>query len=116
MMRASSTPMSAFTFFREYNANQRQTARSACVASHQLRTQTHTSYKGVAMSGDDLRAHILHTFEAIVSTLKHWFEAISSRFSHHEHDREYIRTVPGSTVVRETDQQHVIDLFGESIH
>jgi hypothetical protein len=48
------------------------------------------------MSGDDLRAHIPHTFEEIVSTLKHWIEAIASRFSHREHDREYIRTVPGS--------------------
>lgn len=67
------------------------------------------------MSGDDLRAHTLHTFEAITSTLKHWFEAMSSRLSHREHDREYIRTVPGSTVVSQTDQQHVVDLFGESI-
>lgn len=67
------------------------------------------------MSGDDLRTHILHTFEAIASTVKHWFEAMSSRLSHREHDREYIRTVSGSTVVSETDQQHVADLFGESI-
>ena len=67
------------------------------------------------MSGDDLRAHILHTFEATASTLKHWFEAMSSRLSHREYDREHIRTVPGSTVVSQTDQQHVVDFFGESI-
>jgi uncharacterized protein (TIGR02271 family) len=67
------------------------------------------------MNGDDLRAHILHTFEAIVSTLKHWFEAIASRFSHREHDREYIRTIPGSSVESDIDPQHVVDLFGESI-
>jgi uncharacterized protein (TIGR02271 family) len=67
------------------------------------------------MNGDDLRAHILHTFEAIVSTLKRWFEAIASRFSHREHDREYIRTIPGSSVESDIDPQHVVDLFGESI-
>jgi uncharacterized protein (TIGR02271 family) len=67
------------------------------------------------MSGDDLLARIQHTFEAIASALKHWFEALSARLSHPEHDREYIRTVPGSTVVSDVDQQHVIDLFGESI-
>ena len=67
------------------------------------------------MSSDDLRANILHTFEAIVSTLKHWFEPVSSRLWHREHDREHIRTVPGSTVVSDIDQQQVVDLFGESI-
>src|SRR6185437_15581868 len=56
-----------------------------------------------------------HTFEAIASALKNWFEALSARLSHPEHDREYIRTVPGSAVVSDVDQQHVIDLFGESI-
>jgi len=67
------------------------------------------------MTGDELRANILHTFEAIVSTLKHWFGVIASGFSDREHDREYIRTVPGSMDVSEIDQQHVVDLFGESI-
>lgn len=67
------------------------------------------------MNGNGLHAYILHTFEAIVSRLKHWFEAIASRFSHREHDREYIRTVPGSSIVSDIDQQHVVDLFGESI-
>jgi uncharacterized protein (TIGR02271 family) len=67
------------------------------------------------MSGDDLRATIVHTFEAIVSALGRWVDALSSRFAHRRHDREYISTVPGSTVASNIDQQHVVDLFGESL-
>src|SRR5689334_7888593 len=111
-MRRRPMAMSTSAIFRKYHRDL-QTDRWCSLHLISYARKLTPDTKESSMSADDLRAEILRTFEAIASALKDWFKAISSRFAHREHDREYVRTVPGSTVESDINQQHVVDLFGE---
>jgi uncharacterized protein (TIGR02271 family) len=67
------------------------------------------------MTGDELRLKFLHVMQAILAWIEGMSTKIERAFSSGHSEREHIRTVPGSTAVSDGEQQHVIDLFGESI-
>jgi uncharacterized protein (TIGR02271 family) len=67
------------------------------------------------MSGDELRLKFLHGMQAMLAWIQGTSTKIERAFASHDSQREQIRTVPGSTAVSDSEQQHVIDLFGESI-
>jgi uncharacterized protein (TIGR02271 family) len=70
------------------------------------------------MSADQLQLRFVRILSAIVSALQSFPKKIASLYETYpeEGSEQEIRTVPGSVVVSDRDRQHVIDLFGESIH
>lgn len=67
------------------------------------------------MSGDQLRLKFLHVMQSVLAWIQSMSTKLESAFDSPRPQREQIRTVPGSGVADDGEQQHVIDLFGESI-
>ena len=67
------------------------------------------------MSGDELRLKFLHVMQTILAWIQGMSAKVENVLNSPHSEREQIRTVSGSSVVNDGEQQHVIDLFGESI-
>jgi len=83
-------------------------------ASHEQRTIISIPKESL-MSGDELRLKFLHVMQTILAWIQGMSAKVENVLNSPHSEREQIRTVSGSSVVNDGEQQHVIDLFGESI-